>query len=67
MFWLKKYRWKQQFDKYYLDNASSKQMVNKWFVNFKRGGTNTDDAEHPNSVIVPLNIRNVHKIVLADH
>ena len=33
-------------------------MVEKWFVDFKRGRTNTDDTERsgrPTSVIVPEN------------
>ena len=36
---------------------------------FKRGRTNTDDAElsgRPKSVVVPENITKVHKIVLGD-
>ena len=44
-------------------------MVEKWFADFKRGRTNTDDAErstHPNSLVVPENIKIVHKMVLAD-
>ena len=44
-------------------------MVEKWFADFKRGRTNTDDAERsgrPNSAVVPENIKKVHKMVLAD-
>ena len=32
-------------DKCYSDSTLSRQMVNKWFVDFKSGRTNTDDAE----------------------
>ena len=45
-------------------------MVEKWFADFERGRTNTDDAEHsghPNSSVVSKNIKNIHKMVLADH
>ena len=45
-------------------------MVEKWFADFKRSRTNLDDVEcsgRPNSAIVPENIKNVHKMVLADH
>ena len=40
-----------------------------WYAEFKRGRTNTDDAErsgHPKSAVVLENITNVHKIVLGD-
>ena len=35
-------------------------MVEKWFADFKRGRTNTDDVERsgrPNSVVVAENIK----------
>ena len=60
---------KQWLDKCYLDTAPSRQMVEKCFADFKRGRTNTDNAERsgrPNSAIVPENIKNVHKMVLVD-
>ena len=44
-------------------------MVEKWFADFKRGRTNTDDAKcsgRPNSTVVPKNIKEIHKMVLAD-
>ena len=44
-------------------------MVDKWFADFKRGRTNTDDAEHSgrlNLAVVPENMKKVHKILLAD-
>ena len=40
-----------------------------WYVEFKRGRTNTDDAERsgcPKLAVVPENITKVHKIVLGD-
>uniref|UniRef100_A0A1B0G5T2 Uncharacterized protein n=1 Tax=Glossina morsitans morsitans TaxID=37546 RepID=A0A1B0G5T2_GLOMM len=60
---------KQWLDKCYLDSAPSRQMVEKWFADFKRGRTNTDDAERcgrPNSAVVPEKIKKVHEIVLED-
>ena len=42
-------------------------MVEKWFADFKRGRTNTDDAERsgwPNSAVVPENIKKVHKMIV---
>ena len=36
---------KPWLDKCYLDSAPSRQMVEKWFADFKRGRANTDDAE----------------------
>ena len=59
---------KKWLDKCYPDSASSRQMVEKWFADFKRGRTNTDDAEcsgSTNSEVVPENIKKVHKMVLA--
>jgi len=44
-------------------------MIKKWFVDFKRGRTNTDNAErsgHSNSAVVPENIKKVQKIISAD-
>ena len=44
-------------------------MVKKWFADFKRGSTNTDDAErsgHPNSAVVPENIKEVNIVILAN-
>ena len=51
---------KQWLEKCYPDSAPSRQMVKKWFANFKRGRTNTDDAERSdrqNSAVVPENIK----------
>ena len=55
------YRW-QWLDKCYPDSAPTRQVVGKWFADFKRGHTNTDDAERtgcPNST-VPENIRKIY-------
>ena len=49
---------KQWLDKYYPNSAPLRQMVEKWFADFKRGRTNTDDAERsdrPNLAVVPEN------------
>ena len=51
---------KQWFDKCYPDSPLSRKMVKKWFADFKRGRTNTGDAEgsrRPNSAVVPENIK----------
>ena len=51
---------KQWFEKCYSDSALSRQMVEKWFADFKRDRTNTDYAERfrrQNSAVVPKNIK----------
>ena len=60
---------KQWLDKCYPGFAPSRQIVKKWFADFKRGRTNTHDAERSrrlNSAVVPENIKKVHKIFLAN-
>ena len=60
---------KQCLDNCYPDFASSRQIVEKWFADFKQCRTNTNDAGRsgrPNSALVLENIKKVHKIVLAD-
>ena len=60
---------KQGLCKCYTDSGPSRQIVEKWFSDFKLGCTNTDDAERSgrlNSAVVPENIKKVHKMVLAD-
>jgi len=60
---------KQWLDKCYSDSAPSETTVKRWYADFKRGRTNTNDVQRsgrPNSVIVPENIKKVHKIVLAN-
>ena len=39
-------------------------MVKRWYADFKRGHTNTNDAErsgHPNSAVVPENTKKKKK------
>ena len=60
---------KQGLDKRYGDSAPGKSTIIDWYAEFKRGRKNTDDAERsgrPKSAVVPENITNVHKILLAD-
>ena len=60
---------KQWVDKRYGDSAPGKSTIIDWYTEFKRGRTNTDDAERsgrPKSAVVPENITKVHKIVLGD-
>ena len=43
--------------------------MKKWYVEFKRGRTFTDDAERSgrqNEAVPKQNIKNVHRIVLVD-
>ena len=50
---------KQWLDKYYPHSASLRRMIEKWFADFKRGHTNTDDAERsgsPKSAVVSENM-----------
>ena len=52
---------KQWFDKCYLDSAPSEIIVKRWDADFKRGHTDTNDAErsgHPNSAVVSENTKN---------
>ena len=59
----------QWLDKCYSDSALSETMVNRWYADFKRGCTDTNDAErsgHPNSAVDPENIKEFHELVLAD-
>ena len=60
---------KQWLDKRYGDSASGKSTIADWYAEYKRGRTNTDDAElsgRPKSAVVLENIIKVHKIVLGD-
>ena len=44
-------------------------MVKRWYADFKRGCTDTNDAERsgrPNSAVVSENTKKLHKLVLAD-
>ena len=60
---------KQWLYKRYGDSAPGKSTIIDWYVEFKRGRTNTDDAERsgrPKSAVVLGNITKVHKIVSGD-
>ena len=60
---------KERLHKRYWDSAPGKSTSIDWYAKFKRGCTNTDNAEHfgrPRSAGVPENITKVHKIVLGD-
>ena len=60
---------KQWLDKRYGDSALGKSTIIDWYAEFKRGHTNTDDAERssrPKSAVVLEKIIKVHKIVLDD-
>ena len=44
-------------------------MVKRWYADFKRGRTDTNDAEcsgHPNLAVVPENTKKLNKFFLAD-
>ena len=59
---------KQWLDKY-SDSAPSESTVKRWYADFKRSRTDTNDVErsdHPNSAVVPENTKKFHKLVLAD-
>ena len=59
---------KQWLDKRHGDSTRKSTIID-WYAEFKRGRTNTDDAERsgrPKSAVVPENITKVHKIVLGD-
>lgn len=60
---------KAWLDEHYADSAPSKATVERWFADFKRGRTDTDDAERsgrPNEVVTPENIKKVHKMVFRN-
>ena len=60
---------KQWLDKRYGDCASEKSTIIDWYAVFKRGRTNTDDAERsgrPKSAAVSEKITKVHRRVLGD-
>ena len=60
---------KQWLDQRYGDSAPGESMIIDWYAEFKRGCTNTDDAERsgcPISAVVSENITKVHRIVLGD-
>ena len=60
---------KQWLEERYRDSAPEKSTIIDWYAEFKRGPTNTDDAERsgrPKSSVFPENITKVHKMVLGD-
>ena len=60
---------KQLLEECYSDYARSETTVKTWYTDFKRGRTDTNDAERsgrPNSAVIPSNTKKVHKLVLAD-
>ena len=60
---------KQWLDKRYVASSPGKSTIIDWNAEFKRGRTNTDNADRsgrPKSGVVPENITKVHKIVLGD-
>ena len=57
----------KRLDKRYEDSAPGKSIIIDWCAEFKRGRTNTDDAERfgrPKSAVVPKNITRVHNSIL---
>ena len=53
----------------YGQSALGKSTIIGWYAQFKRGRTNTDDAERsdrPKSAVVLEKITKVHKLVLGD-
>ena len=60
---------KQWLNNSYGVSAPGKSTIVDWYVEFKRGRTNTNDAERsgcPKSAVVLENITKVHKIDLYD-
>ena len=60
---------KQWLDKCYLNYTPSEITVKRWYADFKRGCTDTNDAKRSgcqNSTVVPENIKKLHKLILAD-
>ena len=60
---------KQWLDKRQGDSAPGKSTIIDWYAEFKRGRTNTDDAERsgpPKSAVDSENITKVHNVVLCD-
>ena len=59
----------QWLEKCYPDCAPSKTTICRWYADFKRGCTDTNDAERsgrPNEAVTPENIKKVLKIVMDD-
>ena len=50
----------------YLNSAPSETTVKRFYADFKRSRTDSNDAErsgHPNSAVVPENTKKLHKLV----
>ena len=59
----------QWLEKCYPDCAPSKTTICRWYADFKRSRTDTNDAERsgrPNEAVTPENIKQVLKIVMDD-
>ena len=59
----------QWLEKCYGDSAPSKTTICRWYAEFKRGRTDTDDAKpsgRPNEVVTPETIKKVHQIVFEN-
>ena len=59
----------QWLEKCYGDSAPSKATICRWYAEFKRGRTDTEDAERsgrPNEVVTPETIKKVHQIVFEN-
>ena len=59
----------QWLEKCYADCALLKTTIFRWYADFKRGRTDTNDAERsgrPNEALTPENIKQVLKIVMDD-
>lgn len=59
-----------EFKKVLGESAPSDRTVYKWFNEFKRGRTSTEDEQRsgrPNDVVTPEIVRKIHEIVLADN
>ena len=60
---------KQWIEKCYPDSCPSKATICRWFAEFKRGRTDTNDAERsgrPVEAVTPENVSEVRKIVMKD-
>ena len=56
----------QWLEKCYGDSAPSKTTICRWYAQFKRGRTDTEDAERssrPNEVVTSETSKKVHQIV----
>ena len=59
----------QWLEKFYGDSAPSKTTICRWYAEFKRGRTDTEDAERsgrPNEAVTPETINKVHQIVFEN-